>query len=191
MNDRTHDQKEASACDNSLPFAAPSRPRPGAVLHCVLIAAAMAGSVWLQTGTAQASVTISPGMGPDDTNRIQQAIDSSTGAVHFEAGIYKLHGALHLRPNRSYIGQEIASAEKAGSSNKAAAKSQKSARGGAQATKDSPAKPKAAKKTTPAKSAPNKKATKGQASAEPREGKQDGRGGGVAGVSTCRRIAFC
>jgi hypothetical protein len=66
----------------------------------------------LQTGStgmamAAASVTISPGGGGDDTSRIQQAIDKSgsSGAVRFEAGIYKLSGPLHLRANRTYIGE--------------------------------------------------------------------------------------
>src|SRR6202007_3016371 len=58
-----------------------------------------------RSGAVANSVTITPGLGGDDTARIQQAIDHSTGAVHFEAGVYKLNGLLHLRGSRTYIGE--------------------------------------------------------------------------------------
>jgi hypothetical protein len=73
--------------------------------RCVTTVVAVAGMAWFQPAPAQASVTISPGLSGDDTARIQQAIDNSTGAVHFEAGVYKLHGSVHLRANRTYTGE--------------------------------------------------------------------------------------
>jgi hypothetical protein len=63
-------------------------------------------TIHLQTATARAAdLTIAPGTGADDTGRIQQAIDHSTGAVRFASGVYKLHGPLILRANRTYVGE--------------------------------------------------------------------------------------
>jgi len=94
-----------------------THPRITLIARCALTVIMTAGLVPLQIATAQtltetispamsaASVTISPGLGGDDTARIQHAIDNSTGAVRFEAGVYKLNGPLHLRGNRTYIGE--------------------------------------------------------------------------------------
>jgi hypothetical protein len=54
---------------------------------------------------AHASITINPGLDADDSVRIQTIIDNSTGDVHFAAGVYNLMGTVHLRGNRTYIGE--------------------------------------------------------------------------------------
>jgi hypothetical protein len=83
-----------------------------------IITAAIVAIPWiaLQTAIAQTlatiysgvvlpSVTVSPGTGADDTARIQDAIDRGMGAIRFSPGVYNLYGPLHLRGNRSYIGE--------------------------------------------------------------------------------------
>src|SRR5690242_5801005 len=109
-----------------------TRPRLTLITRCGLTGIVMAGSVLLQIAAAQtltennsiapsqiipgggtpglaASVTITPGRGGDDTDRIQRAIDNSTGAIHFAAGVYNLYGPLvlrgGLRRSRTYTGE--------------------------------------------------------------------------------------
>src|SRR5690242_18265002 len=91
------------------------RPRIRLIAPCVLAAIVGTASIPLQLAMAQMptaayaaqanSVTIDPGTGGDDTARIQHAIDQSTGAVVFKAGLYKLSGPLHLKGSRTYIGE--------------------------------------------------------------------------------------
>jgi len=79
----------------SLPFA----------LSLVTIAGPMARNVFSQNAVGPsgqiASVTISPGVTGDDTARIQHAIDTTTGTLRFEDGVYKLSRSIHLRSNRT------------------------------------------------------------------------------------------
>ncbi len=54
---------------------------------------------------AAGSVAVTPSSSGNDTSRIQQAIDNSTGEVHFAAGSYVLRGPLHLRGSQTYSGE--------------------------------------------------------------------------------------